>query len=318
MSVVRTDPMTGHLILLSRGRAGRTAAFLSEPVLSKNECPFCPGHEDQTPPEISRIERDGSWLLRVVPNRYPMIEAESASDVALTDSIFRKVGLSGQHEVLIESPDHEAEFDQLDDEAAASIVDCYMSRYGAHASNPAVRYIAIFKNDGRFAGASIPHLHSQLVAFNQIPIRALQEVATFLGGANVCSFCHTKNNPHLISATEHFVVLTAEIARTPYQVRIAPRSHVRTFMNLSDGEIRELGTLMQETLRALFRVLGRVSFNWTFQNAYPAHSNPEAPFHWYCEISPRVTIEAGFELATGIITNIVDPLDAAVALRKAF
>ncbi|HXI12303.1 MAG TPA: DUF4921 family protein [Thermoanaerobaculia bacterium] len=316
MSSIRIDPLTGQSILLSRERAGRAAAFLSDPPLPREDCPFCPGNEDQTPPEISRLERGGLWTIRVVPNRYPMIAASTAARASTPREESQELGISGYHEVLIESPVHDAQFDLLAEEPAADIVQCYLTRYRAHAMDPAVRSITIFKNEGRSAGASIPHLHSQLVAFHRVPDRALHELRFFSSGS--CSFCHLEKGPGMIAVTGNFVVTAAEVARAPYQLRIVPRSHATSWVDLQASELRELSAVLQRSLRALFTLLGRVSFNWTFQNAPRLDGDVQLPFHWYCEITPRLTVEAGFELATGIVTNIVDPLDAAAHLRKVF
>jgi UDPglucose--hexose-1-phosphate uridylyltransferase len=49
------------------------------------------------------------------------------------------------------------------------------------------------------------------------------------------------------------------------------------------------------------------------------HTAPgaDAVFHWYVEITPRISIVAGFEQGTGVLVNTVPPEQAAEALRSA-
>ena len=40
-------------------------------------CPFCPGNEEDTSPTLETLGADGSWLVRVVPNKYPAFEGDA-------------------------------------------------------------------------------------------------------------------------------------------------------------------------------------------------------------------------------------------------
>src|SRR5258706_34140 len=130
--VIGKTPITGDPVILAPGREERPNVYDGAP------CPFCPGAEDQTPPEIVR---DGDpWRIRVFPNRYPPTE---------------------NAEVVVESANHDDVFDALSPDHAQRVIEITFDRYHAMTSDAA--YVCIFKNHGRLAGASIPHLHSQLV-----------------------------------------------------------------------------------------------------------------------------------------------------------
>ena len=62
-------------MLLSSERAKRPNEFVRSPDIRSPaaECPFCPGNEHMTPPEVLsyRDQETGGWRLRVVPNKYP-------------------------------------------------------------------------------------------------------------------------------------------------------------------------------------------------------------------------------------------------------
>ena len=153
----RRHLITGDPILFAPERAGRPNAFGDEGIAV---CPFCPGHESMTPPEIERAGEP--WRLRVFPNKYPSVPG---------------------HEVIVESPDHHASFDRLSNGAEA--IETYVRRYMAHDDAAAV---SLFTNHGRSAGASIDHLHSQLMPLPFVPQRLARETEAFARAAS-CPLC---------------------------------------------------------------------------------------------------------------------------------
>jgi UDPglucose--hexose-1-phosphate uridylyltransferase len=117
------NPITGERVIVAPQREQRPNVYEGAP------CPFCPGAENETPPEICR---DGDpWRIRVFPNRYPPTE---------------------HAEIIVESALHDDTFDALAPDHAQRVVEIYFERYRALAAKAA--YVCIFKNDGRMAGAS--------------------------------------------------------------------------------------------------------------------------------------------------------------------
>src|SRR3989304_5198350 len=70
---LRKDPTSGRWVLVTN-RARRPS--------DGPRCPFCPGHEAETPPEIAAYRSDGQppnssdWLVRVIPERAPLLQIE--------------------------------------------------------------------------------------------------------------------------------------------------------------------------------------------------------------------------------------------------
>ena len=136
MADLRHDALTGRWVAIAPARAERPGA---ERVASDDPatCPFCAGHEDQTPPETLRLG-DGptGWRVRVVPNLYPALERQ---------------------EVVIHGPTHVHSFGELDDATIDLVAEAWQRRareVGGHCF-PLI-------NEGHEAGASLPHSHSQL------------------------------------------------------------------------------------------------------------------------------------------------------------
>ncbi len=149
-----------------------------------DECPFCAGREDRTPPETLRLPEDGDWQVRVVPNLYPAFERQ---------------------EVVVHAPEHLRSITDLSDEALALVAEAWRSRAeGAH-------YVHAIVNEGRIAGSSLPHTHSQLVWLQEPPPAVVIEGAmdAVLDGERVLE--------------RHGVtVVCPAVSSDPYEMRIAP------------------------------------------------------------------------------------------------
>ncbi|MCU1347001.1 MAG: galactose-1-phosphate uridylyltransferase [Acidobacteria bacterium] len=280
--------ITGDPILVAPERSARPHAFgpdEAEPV-----CPFCPGHESLTPPEIVRIERDGAWIVRVFANKYP------AADV---------------HEVIVESPRHDATFDQLAD--ASAVVRVWVERYRALAAAPLAKYVSLFKNHGPAAGASIQHLHSQIVALPFTPPRIAHEAAAFARAEGHCPLCESLDEHRrqglVLSENESFAWIAPATSRMANEQWLLPKRHQHELASLTDAEIADLASLLQASAKATRELAP--SFNWLFMN-FPR----ERAGHFYIEAFPRRTTIAGFELATGTIIENIEPADTARAMTR--
>lgn len=267
-------PITGDPILRAPARASRPRAFAGE---SLERCPFCPGHESDTPPELARIGEP--WTIRVVPNKYPP---------------------SPGAEVVIESPQHEATFESIAD--PEQVVRVYVDRYRAHRE---AAQVALFRNEGERAGASIPHLHSQLVPLPFVPPRIERELAGFERAAT-CPLCVAAGV--VIRESEHFCWIVPSPSPMPWQQWIVPRRHVPDIAALRAVELADLARLLQVASRATRRLAA--ASNWLFLNF-----RGSAKAHAYIEILPRVTGIAGLELGSGTFVEIIDAEAAAARLR---
>jgi len=188
---LRRDPVIGRWVIISSERGKRPSEFAgeSEPETGRL-CPFCPGNEDKTPPEIIAYAEGGreknkpGWWLRVVPNKFPALQVEGTLN-RQGDGMYDKMNGIGAHEVLIETPDHKKEIPDLDEGKVEDIFWAYRDRIIDLRKDTRFEYILIFKNKGAAAGASLSHPHSQLIATPMVPIRVRQEM---LGGKQYYDF----------------------------------------------------------------------------------------------------------------------------------
>ena len=280
MPSIRRHIITGDPILFAPERAGRPNAFGDT---AGGACPFCPGNEAMTPPEIERA--GDPWRVRVFPNKYPTVAG---------------------HEVIVESPDHAASFDTLSN--AREAIEVYRHRCSAHRE---AAHVALFTNWGRQAGASIRHLHSQLIPLSFVPPAVAREAEAF-GGAKECPLCLSiathRNEGLVIREANGFVTIAPSASSLPYEQWIIPLRHQAAMTTLDSDETAGLTQALQAATRGA-RSLAE-SHNVIYKN-FPRH--PAS--HFYIVVVPRMTAIAGFELATGTFIDIIDPAAAARALR---
>lgn len=304
MSRLVLHPLTTEPILLSPERSERPGAWgpaTSEPGTPTAVCPFCPGNEEETPPEISRHASGAAWRARVVPNKYPAIAPIDGTP---------------SHEVLVDSAEHDSPLETRHLDAWIEMFELWRERYMCHARRPGIESVLIFRNEGRAAGQSIAHPHSQLLALPFVSPRLEEERRTFDSSAScpLCSATATSSASEslVVAKSAGIAIVIPQAARLPYETWIVPERHQPDW---SDGNTAAIGAAVQRAIRALRVRWPGVPFNLALMSA-PMRGERDA-FHWHIEILPRLTTVAGFELATGAWMNIVDPGRAAAEIRAA-
>ena len=277
MSKYVPDISTRRWVVISPQRLGRPEEYSKIQKGNEKACPFCAGHENETPPEVFRLgsgeENKPGWNVRGVPNKY------SITDI---------------HEVIIHSPNHRNDIEKLPLDHVILILKAYRQRYNIHRKRGQV---LIFSNHGEHAGASLPHPHSQLVVIpSQINLDTLVR--------------EPLNN--VIEESKLFYLYCPDFSQWPYEIWITPKKEDVFFADISDLEIDELAVLMKKMLNRLFHIYNQSSIsNLQFgYNYYFYHKE-----NWYLRIIPRFIYRAGFELGTGLYVNVVDPMEAALELR---
>ena len=282
-----------------------------------------------TPPEVLAYRTDqnqvdkAGWTVRVVPNKYPALVNDDDDGIRNDDGFYQSMNGLGVHEVIIESPEHVESMALLSEKQLEAVLLAYRDRMLQFRADSRWRCILIYKNQGAEAGATLPHVHSQLVVLPSIPRAALEELDganRFYDATGRCIYCEmirkeTDERKRIVAAHECFVVLCPYAARFPFEVWILPREHSSCFEKSSPHIYIELARVLRETLIRLNRQLDDPSFN------YIIHSNPLGEpnnqfYHWHMEIMPRLTQIAGFEWGSGSYINPVAPEDAARLLRQ--
>lgn len=331
MPELRKDPVLGRWIIISKERRKRPTDFPVEIQRGAGGfCPLCPGNESFTPPEVfaiadgSRGRNTSGWQVRVVPNKYPalVIEGElSKEGIGLYD---RMNGI-GAHEVIIESPHHDENFADIPRDRMSLVFRAYRERIIDLAKDRRFKYVMVFKNHGRAAGASLEHSHSQLIALPILPRMIVSE----LNGAKShyqykerCVFCdiirqEMVHNERVVCQNDQFITITPFAPRTPFEMWVLPKRHASAYIAMQDGECTALAEIFSESLRRLCACIPNASYNFVLHTD-PLHSGGLEYYHWHFEIFPKLTSIAGFEWGSGFYINPLPPEEAAAYLREAF
>ena len=331
MPQLRQDLITGRWVAVATERARRPDSFsqaAKEAVAARDVCPFCPGHEAMTPPEVLAYRPAGmpangeGWSIRVVPNLYAAFRLEPDGQEQREGRFWQRDAI-GACEVLISSPDHRTPTPMLPRRQVEEIVRAYVDRYQHHAMNPSLEHVLILYNHGRPAGASLEHPHTQLYAIGlQPPTFAdeLEGASRFYLANAACVFCRTLEDERrvgtrIIFENEAFVVFAPYAARTPFETWIMPRRHTASFGDLDlSREKSAFAEALQLTLKALQEGLNDPPFNYFIHSA-PSKANAADVYHWHLELIPKLSTAAGFELGSGMWINVVKPEESAAFLR---
>jgi UDPglucose--hexose-1-phosphate uridylyltransferase len=328
MSTLRQDPTTRQWAILAtrRGERPHEPVVIPRPVVPERDpsCPFCPGNEGQTPPEILREPEGPDWRIRVVPNLFAALSGDGSAQ-RTGEPMFREMPGIGSHEVVIETPRHDGRMDELSQEEVAQVVWGWRERYRALIARADVRAVVVFKNFGVLAGTSLAHPHSQIVATPVFLPRLLRrlDVATRYHDENgTCVYddvigAERRAEVRLVEEYGSFVAFEPWAAQSPFETWIAPTFHQGSFGELADEEVDDLAGVLIRTLTAVRRACGDPDFNLVMYSAPTNGGHAERVFHWHLKLIPRIATQAGFEIGSAMSINTVAPEDAAAALRSA-
>jgi UDPglucose--hexose-1-phosphate uridylyltransferase len=319
---LREDPLSGRLVAIAAGRAARPEAFLGDTGPSRGTlgCPFCPGHEHMTPPEVWADRPEGGaadgpgWRVRVVPNKFPAFAGPPGQRGA-DGGLYRSAPSAGTHEVVIHSPDHHATLADLPEEHTALVLGAYRQRLLAHREDP-FGSIVVIVNQGRTAGASLEHPHSQLIATVERPelVRAELDRLAEPHCAACAVVARERGGDRQVEDDGELLTICPWASSMPYEGLLVPAEHEPRFeLREEKGDLEVAGSLGRLLRRFGAAVAHGAPYNLVLHTAPPGVDD----FHWHLHLLPRLTTYGGFELATGIIINVVDPDQAAAGLRKA-
>lgn len=335
MQELRKNIITREWVIIAKGREKRPEDFRKiqdkEPK-SREEtiknCPFCPGNEDMINDEILVLKdtnpaNSSGWSIKVVQNKYPAllnnIEFKKSSE-----GIYYTFTGAGNHEVIIESPDHFMDIPFMPQEQVKNLISAYYQRYSALMTEKQIKHIIIFRNHGPSAGTSLIHPHSQLIATPVVPKDVFWDSEgseLYYEYEEACPYCRIvefedQSGDRTVCENDSFITINPFFSRYPYEIWILPRRHNASFGQINSKEVEDLSKILQETLLRLYNCLKDPSYNLTLHSLIAPEGQSKS-YHWHLQIVPRLTTPAGFELGTGMYINTTLPEDAAKFLGQA-
>ncbi len=328
MSELRKDPVIDRWVIIATERSKRPHAKRTTTSSDRDElCPFCAGREGETPPEVLAF-RDPStpantpgWRVRVVPNKYPALAG--VGDISLpSDSAYVALSGVGVHEVIIETPRHCLSMAELGEGQVEDVLRAYRQRLIALQNDQRWKSILIYKNEGSAAGATLEHVHSQLLALPIVPREIDQEwraLLTNYDATNRCVYCEILDRDlgdgrRIVLESAAFIGFCPFASRFPFEMWLMPKKHSPAFDVVANDELRQLAFMLRQSLQRLAGIVD-APLNYVIHSA-PLQELRRECYHWHLEILPRITKVAGFELASGYYINTVAPEIAARQLRE--
>lgn len=304
-SELRLDVFTDQWVVVAPGR--RAIGVVRPgglPALARDPCPFCPGHEAETEPTILAL--GDPWRVRVVANKYPLVQRE------LHPAVPGARSACGAHEVLIESREHDTDLDRYTPEHARDVLLAIRERLRALEALPGIAAIATFRNRGRRAGSSQPHPHAQIAALSFVP----PTIATRTKERDVLleAIARERNDGlRVIEDADGVVTYCPFASWRAWEVRVVTAEPCARLSALDDARLALVARRLVDVVARLRRVLGDFDYNVLFRD--PALGAQRSFFT--IDVLPRTGGDAGFELLTGTGVCVVTPEEAASALRAA-
>ncbi len=319
MTELRRHYFLDEYCIIASKRGKRPSDFLlaKAALADATVCPFCQGNEEMTPPADAVYTKQGvlsdgperisGWMLRVFPNVFAAVVPCPAP--ATTEWM----ALPGQgfHEVIVDSPLHRENPADFPQEHMEKLIQVYRDRYVHYSRNAHVKYVSIFKNWGKDAGASLSHSHSQLITLPILPPLIKRELDA-ISRASHCPFCNIvaqeMKSGRLIEENEDWILIAPFYSQAPYETWILPKRHFSNLQEMHEAEGKSLAALLKRALQSMRSVLNDPPYNcMIYQLPFSYHLN--------IRIQPAISKIAGFERGTGVYINTIVPENAAEELR---
>ncbi|MFH0860235.1 MAG: DUF4931 domain-containing protein [Candidatus Altiarchaeota archaeon] len=303
MNEIRKDSLIDRYVIIASKRSKRPDSYnkyCEKP--DEKVCYFCQSNEHLTPPEIDRIEKGGRWIVRCFPNKFPATSEGKAR---------RMKGGSmpavGKHEIIVETPEHEGKLHQLSTEHMMKVFDMYNRRVEAIGRMSGVRYVSLFKNYGKDAGASLYHTHTQIIGVPIVPGLVTEEINASKGRCRICDIGRQElRGRRRIRSDENVIAFAPYASRFPFEACLQPKRHITRLSEMSESETRSFAKTLQFILKRLDELMDCAPYNFYL------HQSPKGGnLHLHLELIPKMSILAGFELGSGMYINTMPPEEAA-------
>ncbi len=327
MPELRLNLVTREWVIVEKNADIHPADFIEKNLLKKTpdhlgSCHFCAGNEDIIPDEIYRIQDENGWKVRVVRNKFSRLSGEGPH-MRWGDKLQRAANGVGIHEIIIETPFHNLTTANLSSDQLKAVIETYKDRLMAIYGDPRVEYVVIFKNSGTSSGTSFEHSLTQMVGIPVMPLQIRDRIEAYMryyddnGGCLMCRMLEEElqSGARVLLNTDHFVSFVPYAALSPFHVWIFPKRHSGSIADLRNEEMWDLASALKVTMSKLYYGLENPDFNYAIRSGSP--ENAKSKFlHWYLSIVPRIGYTSGFEMASGMYVNPIQPEASAQYLRN--
>lgn len=310
-SEIRKDYIQEKYVIIAPKRGHRphdTVRTLRVKPIEKNVCVFCPEKIKKGNKILllskATVEKGEPWSVISIANKFPSVSPDNAKAY-------------GRQEVVVETPDHLKEIEDIPEARITEILNVYAKRTLAISKDKKIDYILVFKNDGGAAGASLQHAHSQIFATEFLPPHiedksVRSQIYKLKNGT--CVLCDVikkeRKSPRFVSEDKNVIAFCPWAPMHNYEIWIMPKRHVDNISNLTHDEKKSFAKILK-TILIKINLLD-MSYNYYFHQVVKDNDQ-----HLYMKIKPRGSIWAGVEIGSGLIINPVSPEESARFYKKA-
>lgn len=332
MSDLRYDPITSHWVTIAKNRLDRPTEFIPlEQIRQQLICPFCQGNEEQTPEPTAAYRGDGSpladtgdsedWVVRVVPNKFPSFSRSATFSNGIATGPYASSSGSGQQLLVIPSNRHLASISELNEEELHVAFMASQKEIVKMKNDDEIKHAMLFMNCRSAAGASLGHIHWQLIGapvvsqYLEARVQRNLDSVRQNGSSLIKQILEweIEQKVRVLKLTENFCVFCPFASRFAFQIWIVPLDAKGGFALCPPAKRNELAQHCRSVLEKIETLLDNPAYNMLLHQA-PFHASDYD--HWFIEIFPRLTTAAGFEWGTDIWVNPVAPEAAARRLVK--
>lgn len=297
---IRYNPLNGRSVIFAPKRAKRPNDIKNK--TKEAVCPFCASSVKKVA-ILQQWPSSGQWQSAAIKNIYPALSNKNKNAY-------------GYQEIIIDSEHHCENFSELNLKQIESVLKLFQLRNLELTKDKKIKYILTFKNQGRAAGASLRHIHSQIFASSILPPEIIEErnrVALYQAENGVCPYCLLTSNEQksrrLIWQDGKMIAICPFASEFPYEAWIISKRHVDNITLLNEGELKSLAKI----LKLIAEKLKSLDYDFNFFSHNDIDNQHQ---HFYIKIQPRPNIWAGVELGSGLIINPMMPEDAAKYYKK--
>lgn len=278
----RVDPLTGGQVRIVAARQDRP----NQPA--SDACPFC----------VGGVEAPQPYTVKAFANRWPPMPDDRC-------------------EVVLYTPDHEASFGTLPEAQARQVVDLWARRTTVLGAREDVAYVLVFENRGPEVGATIPHPHGQIYAYDEIPPVPRHELEE-----DGCALCAPPPADLLVLHAGGWRVSVPKAAEWPYGLLLAPDVHFPDLPSLDDDGRIGLAAVLVDAFGRLDRLFAAPMPYMAWFHQRPTDGGDWPTAHLHLHVAPLLRSPgtpryvAAAEVGGGIYFNPVRPEDAAATLRS--
>lgn len=307
MSEIRWSAMLGEWVIVTHKSANHPSQVNDHP------CPICKSVE----------ENEEKWDVTTQDDPGALLHSNDGP-FELDEEIVIGAPAYGFSKIIIQSPNHNEQIEDMDDVQLTKVLAEYLSVFKELDTKKGIKYVLQFEQRTKSKGYKTDHTHAKVYALPFVPLRVKREInqiAKYHASFDTCMICETienefKTRSRVIRESDNFVSIVPYAARVPYEVHLYPKNHVASILELKD-DLSEMGMMIQDVAKRFSNISDEIEYVMVFHTRPSIDSHDYWHFHieFYPSLRNISRLQDSIETGAGILTNNSSPEENAKELR---